>query len=178
MANHSLQMLYDEHDIITRAIKIARNARRLIGQDNEKYEHVITSLILFFRQYADQYHHYKEEQILFPEMANRNELLSEGIIREMFDNHEDFRGMIAGIESALQQKDHNKAATLLDNYTSALLDHIAVENEELFQTAYSLFSDQELESIYFRFEDIDREIGNGKKDDLVKALDRAETELG
>jgi hemerythrin-like domain-containing protein len=168
--NNSLKVLFDEHDVITRAIEAARKAKDLLGKNNEEYRTTISELIRFFRVYADQYHHHKEEEILFPEMEKKNELLADGVIKEMFDNHAHFRELLRAIESDLEQNKYNEAALKVDEYAEALLDHIAVENEELFQTAYSLFSDNELENIYYRFVDLDRELGDAKKNDFKDML--------
>ena len=162
----SMKVLYDEHSIIINAIDTALLAKQLIGNDDVQYESTITQLIDFFRSYADQFHHFKEEIILFPEMNKKNEMLAAGIIKEMFDNHDDFRQMIKQIELALNEKKFSEAQQQLEKYTEALLDHIAVENDEVFQMAESLFSDDELDKIYFRFEDCDVELGRELKQEL------------
>jgi hemerythrin-like domain-containing protein len=89
----------------------------------------------------------------------------------MFENHSDFREMIKNIETSLDEKKYPQAQQQLEQYTEALLDHIAVENDEVFQTAESLFSEEELEKIYYRFEDCDRELGNAKKEELKELAD-------
>lgn len=167
----SMKVLFDEHEIIANAIDTARQARSLIGKEDAAYEKLIHQLIGFFRNYADKYHHFKEEEILFPEMAKRNDLLADGVIKEMFENHEDFREMIRNIEKALNEKKYSEAQQQLEKYTEALLDHIAVENDEVFQTAESIFSEEELEKIFFRFEDCDRDLGNAKKEELKELAD-------
>src|ERR1035437_7540756 len=168
--NNSLKILYDEHEIISHALEIARNAKNLIGKNNDEYELTIRELIRFFRIFSDQYHHHKEEEILFPEMAKKNELLADGILKEMYDNHEYFRELIRDIEADLEEQNYEEASLKIDEYAEALLDHIAVENEELFQTAYSLFTEDELDNIYYRFIDLDRELGETKKKDFTDLL--------
>ncbi|MCX6291050.1 MAG: hemerythrin domain-containing protein [Bacteroidetes bacterium] len=175
--NKTLQVLYDEHAVIVNAIDTARNTGSLIDKDNSFYEKIIRGLIRFFRLYADQYHHHKEEIILFPDMASRNEILGSGVIHEMFQNHEDFREMIRNIELNLDQKKYHDAQKQLNQYTEALLDHIAVENDELFLSAETLFNDKELEQIGFRFSDCDRELGDQKKQELVDFADSLRKEL-
>lgn len=162
----SIKMLYDEHEVIVKAIDAAMQARTLIGKDNLTYASTVRQLITFFRNYADRYHHYKEEEILFPEMSKRNELLSNGVIQEMLENHEDFREMIQGIEKALDENNYAEAQLQLEKYSNALLDHIAVENDEVFQAAESLFTEDELEKIGFRFLDSDRGLGDDQKEEL------------
>ncbi len=168
--NNSLKTLYDEHAIIQNALEIAKNAKHLIDKNNEEYELIISELIRFFRVYSDQYHHHKEEEILFPEMAKKNELLADGILKEMFENHEYFRKILRAIEADFEEQKYIEASQKIDEYADALLDHIAVENEELFQSAYSLFTDDELENIYYRFMDLDRDLGETKKKDFTDLL--------
>lgn len=164
-------MLYEEHEIIVNAIDTARQAKSLIGKDDMRYEKTIRQLLLFFRNYADGFHHFKEEEILFPEMCKKNVLLCDGVIHEMLDNHREFRERIKKIENFLDEKLFQKAQKILEEYTEALLDHIAVENEEVFQAAESVFSDAELEKMFFRFEDCDRDLGISGKQELKEMAD-------
>ena len=166
-----MKVLFEEHEIIVNAIDTAHHAGSLIGKDEGAYEKIIRQLIDFFRNYADKYHHHKEEEILFPEMSKRNELIADGVIKEMLENHSDFRDMIKNIERCLDEKDYPVAQQKLLQYTEALLDHIAVENDEVFQVAESIFSEEELDKIYFRFEDCDRELGISKKEELRELAD-------
>jgi hemerythrin-like domain-containing protein len=170
--NSSLKMLFDEHEIISNVIDTAKHAGSLIGKDNKKYESVIRQLISFFRSYADNYHHHKEELILFPEIAKKNEIAAEGIIREMDENHEDFRELIRSVEKELDLKNYITAQHKLEQYGEALLYHIAVENEEVFQMAESLFTSEELKTLQYRFEDCDRELGEQTKKELVALAEK------
>ena len=166
--NKYTAILYEEHAIIMDAIDVARQLGSIIGKDNALYEKSLTELLEFFRRYADGYHHYKEELVLFPEMNKRNSVLEEGIIREMFENHEMFRDLTWKIEKSLQEHEYENAQATLMQYTEQLSDHIAVENDELFLMTDSLFSDTELESIHFRFSDCDRELGEDAKNRLCE----------
>jgi len=165
--NDSLKILYDEHEIIVNALDAAKQLGAMIGKDNMMYEKNALRLIHFFRDYADTFHHFKEEEILFPEMAKRNELLAGGVIQEMLDNHSGFREVLRTIEKSVEEKDFPRAQMELEQYAEDLLNHIAVENEEVFQIAESLFSETELENMKFRFDDCDRDLGEKKKQELA-----------
>lgn len=169
--NKTLQLLYDEHEIIVNAIYASRQSGTLIGKEDDRYEKNIRELIDFFRSYADQYHHHKEEIILFPEMVKRNEMLEDSVIHEMLENHEDFREMIRDIEKKIDEKKYDDAQKQLNQYTEALLNHIAVENDEVFQMAESLFDDGELDNLGFRFNDCDRELGDTQKQELAECVE-------
>lgn len=168
--NEFVKVLYDEHDIIISAIEIAKKTDELIEKDPVKFEYILGQLIHFFRQYADRFHHFKEEEILFPEMKQKNEMIGLGIIHEMLDNHYEFRGLIKQIEHQVVLKKHKEAYALLYEYSEKLLDHIAVENDELFLMTEQLFDDAELERIQFRFEDCDRDLGYESKEELKNSL--------
>lgn len=99
-------------------------------------------------------------------MSKRNELLEDGVIKEMFENHEDFREMMRNIESEIDNNNVDSAYKLFNEYSEALKDHIAVEDDEVFQMAESLMSDDEMDNIYFRFLDNDRELGDKEKSDM------------
>ena len=164
--NKSIRLLFEEHEIIVNAIDVVSEVKSLIGKNDIMYEKTVRELLLFFRNYADKFHHFKEEEILFPEMSKKNELLTDGVLKEMFENHSDFRERIKSVENLLNEKKYPDAQLQLERYAEALLNHIAVENEEVFQTAEAIFSEEELEKIFFRFEDCDRELGISKKLEL------------
>lgn len=165
-----IKLLFNEHEIISSAVNIAFKADILIGKNDELYSFVINKLLEFFRGYADIIHHNKENLILFPEMVNKNELLKDGIIKEMYNNHDEFREMINSVEYYLLKKDYLRTQQQMHVYAEALLNHIAVENDEVFQIAEMLFIDKELENIYFRFIDADNEMLLNTKPNLEKQI--------
>ena len=163
-------ILIQEHNLIKIAVEIAKKSRNKLGNEAE-YDSIIRQLLVFFRNYADNFHHHKEELILFPEMVKANEMLEQGIVFEMFENHSDFREMLASIENLLNSKNYEQAQNKLEQYCEALLDHIAVEDDEVFEIAKSLFDESELEKIYFRFVDVDAELGQQHKEELKANLE-------
>lgn len=172
-----VSLLIQEHNLIKEAVEIAKKLRSKLG-NSEEYNSNVRQLIEFFRNYADSYHHQKEELILFPEMVKANEMLEQGIVFEMFENHNDFREMIASIENYLNSENFEQAQEKLEQYCEALLDHIAVEDDEVFEIANSLFDEGELEKIYFRFIDSDSDLGQQRKDELKKSLEELIQKVG
>jgi hemerythrin-like domain-containing protein len=165
--NDSIKLLTDEHVVISTACEISDRIAKLIGKKDSEYEDVARQLLSFFREYGDAYHHFKEEKILFPEMNKKNEMIADGIIKEMLENHEDFRELLRGVEDFLNKKDYLRAQQQFHIYKEVLLDHIAVENDEVFHVADALFSPTENENINFRFADCDHELGLEKKKNLA-----------
>ena len=167
----SIQLLFDEHDIIVKALGHVKSLNDLLPSGEEEYLANARVLLAFFRDYGDKFHHHKEEVILFPEMEKKNEILGMGVLQEMLENHADFRLMLKEVEQHLDKKEHQLAQRVFERYSEALLDHIAVENDEVFQMAEALFNPQELDRIYYQFQDCDRELGTDKKLQLAKQLD-------
>ena len=175
--NKALEVLYNEHEIIKTVIGFRETLTLLSKSDPGNYKKNIIELINFFRNYADKFHHYKEEKLLFPLMCDKNDLLQDSIVEEMLDNHRDFRNIIKSIELAVEQGDCEEINNLFIKYSEMLLDHIAVEDEELFQMAETLFDDNELNKLYYDFEDIDRELGFDIKKEFEKMKEKLESAL-
>ncbi len=170
--NRAANLLQAEHEIIINAVGLISEAGVFIGKDCSRYEKTVKELIYFYRNYADKYHHYKEEIVLFPEMGRKNELLDNGVIKEMFEHHEDFRNMLSVAEQLLEKSDYEGCGKQLRMYAEAILDHIAVENDELFQMLETVFDNEEINRIYFRFEDIDRDLGVDEKHRMEENINR------
>lgn len=170
MENSPLSVMYAEHDIITKAEEIIRNADGMWKKDTLGYVELVGRLIVFFREYADGYHHQKEEEVLFPAIKNHPDFVLQEIIEEFETHHEDFRVYTTLIEVALKEGDYEKSYQGLNNYLQDLLDHIAAENEELFVLAENLMDENDLETIFFKFKDIDLELGEERKRELEESI--------
>lgn len=163
-----IQVLMDEHEVISLAENVIQSIDNLWGTDEAKYAEKVNKLLEFFREYSDGFHHHKEEEVLFKELKDHPDFLLDEIITELEEHHETFRETVVEIEQAINQKEWPEAQRLLNSYVNDLLDHIAVENDELFLMAESIFSEEELERMYFLFEDIDRELGKDRKLELAE----------
>ncbi|MCC6683969.1 MAG: hemerythrin domain-containing protein [Bacteroidia bacterium] len=160
--NKAIEILMQEHHHIKKAIAGTQRLFVLVMEGKANLSEV-KNRIDFFRKYADSYHHHKEEKVLFPEMIKRNEMLEFGVIHEMLENHEDFREMLAEIEHLVNEENAAEAQKKFDKYANALIEHIAVEDDEVFQIAETLMNEDELLTVLYLFEDCDRELGAPEK---------------
>lgn len=174
MKNNPIQTLLDEHEVICKTESIIENLNQLWESDIEKYTEIVTTLISFYREYADSYHHRKEEEVLFPAIENHPDFVLQEIIDEFNQHHEDFRDYTKEIEQAIMESNYEKSYQELNNYLQDLLDHIAAENDELFVLAESLLGEEELETIFFKFKDIDMELGQVRKTELEEKISTIE----
>ena len=175
--HNTIRSLYDEHEMIVEATEVAKDAAALIGTDDARYASTVKHLMDFFRTYADGYHHHKEEEVLFPLMLESNELLGDGVLKEMLENHADFREMLDAITKDPDAGRLPEVRDGLAQYSEALLDHIAVENDEVFHMAMTLLDDNLLDRIGFQFEDHDRETGAERKEELAEMVRGLRKEL-
>lgn len=172
--NNPIKVMYDEHDIIKKSEKTIINIDVLWEEDATRYIEIVTQLIEFFRNYSDGYHHHKEEGILFPAIKNHPDFVLQEMIDEFNEHHDMFRNYTNDIMKALDNNEFPKSYNLLQEYFNDLLDHIAAEDEELFVLAENLLSEDELETMYFKFQDVDRELGLERKKEFEKSIDSIE----
>ncbi len=163
MISPALQQLYDEHEVIQRAID--RLQILLASADLARQANELRALLLFFREYADGYHHRKEEDLLFLALAAANPAI-ESLTGSLSEHHQHFREALAVAEAAMDANDWEMARTTFERYASDLIDHMSAENDELFVAADDMMSESELERLYYQFQDADRELGVERKQEL------------
>lgn len=93
------------------------------GKDRQMIEQCID----FIKNYADRYHHAKEEDILFKYFDESQE-----IIQVMYEDHRTGRGFVKNILQAIEETDQEKARKNLLSYHELLKDHIRREDEILY----------------------------------------------
>ena len=170
MENNPIQTMLDEHDIICQTEGIIESLDKVWESDEEKYKESLAVLITFFREYADGYHHRKEEEVLFPAIHGHPDFVLQEILEEFETHHEDFREYTTEIENAIEEGNYEKSYKELNSYLQDLLDHIGAENDELFSLAENLMEEDDLETIFFKFKDIDMELGEDRKRELEESI--------
>ena len=177
MKSDPIKILIDEHDVISQVQEIAYLLKELKEFDTVNYTRHTKSLINFFKEYCDKIHHYKEDEVLFMELNNHPKFSQPEIITELTEHHIMFREKIENLENHLDGKAFNKTQLILEDYLNEILNHIAIENVELFVMAQSVFSEDELEIMYYKFKDIDYEFGEGKKEEFERMINLIKAEL-
>lgn len=171
MENNPITVMYDEHDFIVKAEKVIESLANTWENNPEEYADKIKKLVEFFREYADGYHHRKEEDVLFPAIKDHPDFVLQDIIDEFETHHEDFREYATEIVESVNEGRFSDSFKVLKQYINDLQDHIAAENDELFVLAESLMDETQLENIYFKFKDIDIELGEERKKEYESMID-------
>jgi hemerythrin-like domain-containing protein len=171
MQNDPVAMLLAEHEIISGAKDVIAGMDQLWARNADAYTRAFREILSFFVSYSDGFHHQKEESVLFPALRSHPDFDASDIVDELEDHHQAFREHVAQMQLALEEKNYAQAHARLNRYFDELLDHIAVEDDELFVMAGSILGDAELERVYFQFKDVDRELGEDRKQELEQRLD-------
>ena len=141
--------LRDDHELIlttltcfTTALKRARDAQAVKADE-------LAPFIEFFRGFADQYHHAKEEQLLFPALIHAGLPAHGGPIACMLEEHDAGRACLAAMHDAIACADDDPQAAMATlqrqgaAYVELLRNHIAKENGVLFEMADRLLRGDE-----------------------------------
>ncbi|PIV03372.1 MAG: hypothetical protein COS57_10695 [Syntrophobacterales bacterium CG03_land_8_20_14_0_80_58_14] len=115
---------------------------------------VVAAGIDFIRSYADQFHHAKEEAILFKYFDEQT-----AIIRAMLSDHETGRRHVRAMREALDKEDTDAVIKHLQAYRELLADHIKKEDEILFPWMDGNLSETDKNAIAGEFDKAEREMG-------------------
>lgn len=146
---NAIEILMEEHESILTMIDISQNILSEENMDNLPIND-LENLIDFIQNFADKYHHLKEEDILFQEMVNRGMSNENGPISVMLHEHNLGRTYIKhAIEGIKKFKSGNKTSIqqIRDNlfaYGSLLTNHIHKENNILYPMAANLLTEETL----------------------------------
>jgi len=174
---NSIEIMVAEHDNILRFNNVVRRACLGILEGKDVCAEDFRSMVEFVRNYADKYHHGKEEQILFKEMtAHLGQIGTNLITHGMLVEHDLARLYISELETALDRYHLNFSVDArLDiiaaavGYTKLLKRHIDKENSVVYPYAEKRLPEEVLESINARAETF--EIQAEKRGTQKKYLD-------
>lgn len=133
--------------------------------------------IHFFKTFADRFHHFKEEFLMFGLLARKKDGAVDFEIGGLRFQHERCRHHLDQIHTALEgysRKDEIAVTTLLENlaaYASVLRRHIHLEDTVFFPMIQNAFTDEEKSNLraYFLNEE-KRFQENGTLDACFSAL--------
>jgi len=161
-------VLRAEHRAIGRMLEVAGAVAAGLRRGNTGEGATLEKLIDFFKNFADRCHHGKEEDVLFPLLAEKGVPVQNGPIGVMLNEHERGRTFIAQMARGLEDLRAGAAdaagalAEAVDGYVSLLREHIAKEDGVLFPMADRLLTGAEQLELSGRFDEIEeKEMGEG-----------------
>lgn len=184
--HYTISLLMENHINVRRMLAVIRKMCDGLNDGAAVDENDIRQMIDFNRSYADEYHHAKEENILFPEMI-RYIPPADGIINGvMLPEHEEGRLHTGNAEKALNQyleelSDGPEQAMIHEIllYADVLEEHTIKEDNVLYMIAEQhmpeeIFSDMDGRCRAFE----EKAAGEGTRDKYLTMLDKLEKKYG
>jgi hemerythrin-like domain-containing protein len=120
----------------------------------------------FFRVFADQAHHAKEEGLLFEKYEERGMPRDQGPIAVMLYEHDEMRGMLASFETADRASDREGVVEWGRAYVVSLRHHILKEDNVLYPMGNRVLRPTDQTELLEAFAEVDRSLGLEMVNDL------------
>jgi hemerythrin-like domain-containing protein len=137
----AIDILVNEHVYIKKILKAVRKDCEELAEGKNVDVEFYRKVIDFVRNFADKYHHQKEEKKLFNIMSEKNEALKTGPIMGMLMEHDLGRMYIKNLDemlTAYENGDKKKKAYIIANalaYEMLLDKHIDKEDTAIYMMA-------------------------------------------
>ncbi|OGY43132.1 MAG: hypothetical protein A3J62_03465 [Candidatus Buchananbacteria bacterium RIFCSPHIGHO2_02_FULL_38_8] len=160
------KILSDEHQNILKIINTLTKECTNLKSGKQLDKDFFTTAIDFIRNYADKFHHAKEEDILFVELSKDTVKMICNPTQQMLYEHDLGRNFVKGMEESL--RDNNKDSLIQNTlgYTQLLQDHIYKEDNILYPMAEQALDQQTQETMAIKF----REFGSKNPAQQAKYL--------
>jgi hemerythrin-like domain-containing protein len=177
----AIEQLKKEHAAIERMLVVLETVcRRLETGEAVEPEH-LNQIVAFFRGFADECHHGKEEAVLFPALEKAGIPREGGPVGVMLHEHEQMRGSLRGVREAVERLRAGEVGSATHfvryagNYASTLRLHIDKENSVLFRMAEMRLGPAQEQQLAEQFDAIEtQKLGAGKHEELHALLERLE----
>lgn len=177
-------ILRHEHEAILRMLDATEEVARQFESGKSPAPRTLRDLLEFFRLFADQCHHGKEEELLFPLLEKKGMPRAGGPVGVMLAEHDEGRSLIKQMAEATDAYVAGKAeagavwARAARGYAALLRQHIDKENNILFVMAERMLTGAEQSDLADAFEKIEAEkMGPGTHERLHAMIDRLTAEL-
>jgi len=166
-----------EHRLIEQITKALETELHHISHDNTAHPMFIYSTVDFFRTYADKFHHGKEEDILFVELAKKQlDPNHKRIMKELEEEHIYARKTVGELVSSTE-KWSDGDVTSLENIADSLRRlselypiHIEKEDKAFFFPCQKYFSKEERKSLIEQGYEFDKRFTNIIYQDRMKSI--------
>lgn len=141
------KILSEEHENILKVIDVVLEECGQLKNGKEINSSFFNDVIFFIKNYADGFHHAKEEDVLFKIMLEDTGNMHCNPIPVMLYEHDEGRTYVKGMEQALL---HNDAQNLIDNasgYGYLLQEHIYKEDNILYPMAEEGLNDEQKQRV-------------------------------
>ncbi|NLP59286.1 hemerythrin domain-containing protein [Lutibacter sp. B1] len=162
------QILSDEHQTILNVIDAVNSECSELENGKTLDVGFFQKTIDFIKNYADKFHHAKEEDILFKAMLANVEHLHCNPIPVMLHEHDEGRTFVRGMEEAISENNISKIIENARGYGMLLRDHIYKEDNVLYPMAEEALSDVQKDDVNKRYKEVEIELKKTMDIDSLK----------
>jgi hemerythrin-like domain-containing protein len=176
-------ILVHEHELIKRAIALLQEADRRLESGDDSVVPLYPELLEFIKAFADQYHHGKEEDLLFQKLEERGMSKEAGPLGVMAIEHQHGRAFVRDLAKAcdrFSEGDESARATIItsaEGYASLLKGHIEKEDGILYPMADRMLTADDQRELSVEFAQVDERLGKDQPAHYERVLDRIEKRL-
>ena len=150
-----MKKMVDEHVLIKRWLALLPKVIENLDLETEEGLQLINNGIDFIRNFADKYHHAKEEDETFKYFDENFDMIK--VIR---NDHVKVRRHVKEMLQAIENKDTKTLEDHLVSYSQILPEHIKKEDEILFPWMDRKLTTNQIGQLFSRFNEIDLEYGD------------------
>ncbi len=163
-----LEDLVNDHKLIISLLDVIDKIDNSKNYENNYFE----KIIYVIKNFADKFHHGKEEEILYPYVIEHKGFSKEnGPVAIMFIEHDEGRGYVKKASDELKNTTANNKLIIenLKSYSELLRSHIYKEDNILYPMIDSVITENENEQIFSLYKIV---IKNNKEviDNTIKYL--------
>ncbi len=160
------QILIDEHKNILKIAEALIEECDALESGKKLDKDFFSNAVEFVREYADRFHHAKEEDILFKELCSPEAEMHCNPVEQMLYEHNLGRNFVKGMEEGLKGGNKNKVIENARGYAQLIQEHINKEDNILYPMADEALSEKAKKSMLKEFEKADK----AKKKEKEKSL--------
>lgn len=171
-----IETLMNEHKNIMKVITALSKECDALQSGKEVDREFIGKVIYFVRNYADKFHHAKEEDILFKELRKNPGKMHCDPTEQMEFEHDLGRNFVKLMEEGLNESDKEKLMRNAKEYVQLLTEHIFKEDNILFPMADNAMDEKTQKLMAGKFKEVEKKKSDEKKKCLsfVKELENRE----
>lgn len=152
-----IKKLMDEHRVIESVLGALPAFSASLDESADTAREDLAGFVTFIREFADTYHHGKEEDMLFTAMVESGMPREGGPVAVMLAEHEQGRAYVATLlkvvegDGPLTESEISEIRSAAGGYADLLRDHIMKEDQILYPMALKVVPAERLESMAAQF---------------------------
>jgi len=148
------KILSEEHKNIIKIIGALNKECDSLESGNQLDKEFFKKAVDFIKNYADKFHHAKEEDILFKEFNKSQSHCNP--TEQMLYEHDLGRNFVKGMEQALKENNKKKLMENARGYSQLLQEHIYKEDNILYPMADEALNEKTQKSILEKFKKLEK----------------------